>query len=82
MADIPGLTDSVLSATAAAFKNTYGKAFRIVFLSSIPLGVVAMIAAAFIRDPSHLLNNHVAVRQEKYILGKKDEANSGSKIID
>lgn len=81
LADVPGLTDPVLSATAAAFKNTYAKAFRTVFYSSIPLGVTAMVAAFFIRDPSHLLNNHVAVHQEKYVLGKKDAEVEG-KVID
>ncbi|KAK0388896.1 hypothetical protein NLU13_2473 [Sarocladium strictum] len=82
MADVPGVTDSVLSATASAFKNTYAKAFRTVFLSTIPLGVVAMIAAAFIRDPSHLLNNHVAVHQEKYVLGKRDEIENAGKVVE
>jgi hypothetical protein len=81
MANVPGVTQQVLAATGTAFKDTYAKAFRTVFLSTIPLGVVAMIAAAFIRDPSHLLNNHVAVHQEKYVLGKKDVENAG-KIID
>ncbi|RGP79368.1 hypothetical protein FLONG3_2523 [Fusarium longipes] len=79
MAKVPGVTDQVLQATSAAFKNTYATAFRTVFLSTIPLGVVAMIAAAFIRDPSHLLNNHVAVHQEKEVLGKKNEVEMAEK---
>ncbi|KAH7251471.1 fungal trichothecene efflux pump [Fusarium tricinctum] len=82
LANVPGVTEPVLQATSAAFKNTYAKAFRTVFLSTIPLGVVAMIAAAFIRDPSHLLNNHVAVHQEKDVLGKKNETEMVGKVID
>ncbi|CAJ0554438.1 Ff.00g129510.m01.CDS01 [Fusarium sp. VM40] len=82
LANVPGVTEPVLQATTAAFKNTYAKAFRTVFLSTIPLGVVAMIAAAFIRDPSHLLNNHVAVHQEKDVLGKKNDTEMVGKVID
>ncbi|KAF4993504.1 hypothetical protein FGRMN_6433 [Fusarium graminum] len=82
LAKVPGVTDSVLQATSAAFKKTYATAFRTVFLSTIPLGVLALVAAAFIRDPSHLLNNHVAVHQEKEVLGKKNDVEMVGKIID
>ncbi|KLP22364.1 putative drug facilitator PEP5 [Fusarium fujikuroi] len=82
MAKVPNVTEPVLQATAAAFKNTYAKAFRTVFYSTIPLGVLAIIAACFIRDPSHLLNNHVAVQQEKEVVGKKKDIEMEPKIID
>ncbi|KAF9771165.1 hypothetical protein IL306_011201 [Fusarium sp. DS 682] len=82
MANVPGVTEPVLQATAAAFKNTYAKAFKTVFYSTIPLGVLAMVAAAFIRDPSHLLNNHVAVHQEKEVLGRKKDVEMQAKVID
>ncbi|RFN52089.1 hypothetical protein FIE12Z_3641 [Fusarium flagelliforme] len=82
LAKVPGLTEPVLQATTAAFKNTYATAFKTVFLSTIPLGVVAMVAAAFIHDPSHLLNNHVAVHQEKEVLGKKNEVEMVAKVVD
>ncbi|KAG5797278.1 hypothetical protein H9Q69_003661 [Fusarium xylarioides] len=82
MAKVPNVTEPVLQATAAAFKNTYAKVFRTVFYSTIPLGVLAIIAACFIRDPSHLLNNHVAVQQEKEVLGKKKDIEMEPKIID
>ncbi|KXJ93511.1 fungal trichothecene efflux pump [Microdochium bolleyi] len=72
---------AVLAAAAAAFRDTYASAFRMVFYATIPLGVVAIAAAFFIRDPSHLLNNHVAVHQEKYVLGNKDAAKEG-KVVD
>jgi hypothetical protein len=82
LAKVPGVTEPVLQATTAAFKNTYATAFKTVFLSTIPLGVVAMVAAAFIHDPSHLLNNHVAVHQEKEVLGKKNEVEMVAKVVD
>ncbi|KAF5699604.1 drug facilitator PEP5 [Fusarium mundagurra] len=82
MANVPGVTEPVLQATASAFKNTYANAFKTVFYSTIPLGVLAMVAAAFIRDPSHLLNNHVAVHQEKEVLGRKKDVEIQAKVVD
>lgn len=38
--------------------------------STIPFGCLAMLAAFWIKDPSHLLNNHVAVKQEREVLGR------------
>lgn len=71
-ANIPGATSAVIAATSLAFKNTYAYAFRRVFLSTIPFGIIGLVAAWFVRDPSHLLNNHIAVHQERDVLsGKK-----------
>lgn len=80
-ATVPDATQPVLVATAIAFKETYATAFRMVFYATIPLGVVAIVAASFIRDPSHLLNNHVAVHQEKYVLGTKDAEKEGKVVV-
>lgn len=68
---VPGITDEVKAATAQAFKNTYAYAFRRVFLSTIPFGVIGLAAAWYVKDCSHLLNNHVAVHQEKEVLSGK-----------
>lgn len=70
---VPGLTQPVIDATAAAFKNTYADAFRLVFYVMIPFGVTALVVAWFVRDPSHLLNNQVAVEQEKLVLGPRKQ---------
>jgi hypothetical protein len=70
-ADIPGATSEVIAATSQALKDTYGYAFQRVFLSTIPFGVIALVAAWFIKDVSHLLNNRVAVHQEKEVLDRK-----------
>ncbi|CAK7206829.1 hypothetical protein SEUCBS139899_009635 [Sporothrix eucalyptigena] len=67
-----GVTDVVASATAIAFRNTYASAFRLVFFSMVPFGVLALGCAWFVRDPSHLLNNHVAVYQEREVLSGID----------
>ncbi|KAG4437125.1 hypothetical protein IFR05_007387 [Cadophora sp. M221] len=68
---VPGITEEVIVATGLAFKNTYAYAFRRVFLSTIPFGIIGLVAAWFVKDPSHLLNNHVAIHQEKEVLSGK-----------
>jgi len=74
-AKVPGITPEIIAATSEAFKDTYAYAFRRVFLSTIPFGIIGLAAAWFVKDPSHLLNNHVAIHQEKEVLsGKRVEA--------
>jgi hypothetical protein len=68
LAAVPGITPEVIDATSQAFKESYAHAFRMVFYSMIPFGILALICGWFVRDPSHLLNNHVAVHQEKEVL--------------
>lgn len=70
-AKIPGATVDVIAATSQAFKDTYADAFRMVFLSTIPFGIIGLVAAWFVKDPSHLLNNHIAIHQEKEVLSGK-----------
>lgn len=65
---VPGVTPAVLAATSTAFKESYATAFRMVFYSTIPFGLLAVGIAFCIRDASHLLNNQVAVKQEKEVL--------------
>jgi hypothetical protein len=62
---IPGVTGKVEIATALAVKNTYAYAFRRVFWSTVPFGVVAIVCALFIADPSRYMTNHTAVHMEK-----------------
>lgn len=66
--NVPGATSGVITATGQAFKNTYAHAFRMVFFATVPFCVLALGVSWFVRDPSHLLNNHVAVHQEKEVL--------------
>ena len=61
-------TEAVILATEQAFKDTYAFAFRRVFLATLPFGVIGLIAAWFVKDPSHLLNNHIAIHQERDVL--------------
>lgn len=69
--NIPNATSPVITATLQAFKDTYAYAFRRVFLSTIPFGVIGLAVAWFVKDPSHLLNSNIAVRQERDVLSGK-----------
>lgn len=62
---IDGLTPSLQTAVLGAFRSSYQEAFRMVFYSSIPFGVVAIIAALFIKDSSHKFTNHTQVHLRK-----------------
>jgi uncharacterized membrane protein len=80
---VPGITAAVEEATTAAFRNTYADAFQLVYYCTIPFGIVALVAAYFVRDPGHLMNNHVAVHQEKMVLEhrkQKEIDEDGTKV--
>ena len=55
-----------------AFKNTYVVAFRTVFFSTIPFGVIAFIAAFFIKDASEMMNKEVSTELERNVLKRHD----------
>ncbi|KAL2783465.1 fungal trichothecene efflux pump [Aspergillus keveii] len=59
------VTPDLQAAAALAVKEAYVHAYRIVFLATIPFGVVTVVGACFIRDPSKYLTNHTAVQMEK-----------------
>jgi hypothetical protein len=64
-AAIPNMTPALEAALAYAVKEAYAYAFRMVFYSIIPFGVLGIVAAGFIRDPSQYLTNHTAIHLEK-----------------
>jgi len=65
---IEGAALAVEEATQLAFKESYAYAYRIVFYSTIPFGLIAIIAAFFIADASKYMTNHTQVQLEKDIL--------------
>lgn len=81
-ASVSGITPAVVDATSAAFKETYARGFRIVFYTTIPFTCAAMLIAFWVKDPSHLLNNHVAVKQEKEVLGRGNRNQETNKVRD
>lgn len=62
---IQGLSPDTEAAVLEAFKQAYAHAYRMTFYATIPFGVIAIIAACFIEDPSQYLTNHTAVHMEK-----------------
>jgi hypothetical protein len=69
LAKLEGLTSAVETATLAAFREAYIYAFRMVFYSTIPLGVIALIAALFVTDSMNYMTNHTHVRLIKDVVG-------------
>ncbi|KAG0650133.1 Core trichothecene cluster (CTC) 12 [Hyphodiscus hymeniophilus] len=62
---LPNVTPALISSTVTAFRAAYAYSFQRVFLSTIPFGVIALVAAWFIRDASQYLTNHTAVHLNK-----------------
>ncbi|KAI1613465.1 putative major facilitator superfamily transporter [Exophiala viscosa] len=94
-AGVPGATQAVQTAAILAFRQVYARAFQMVFFSTIPFGVMAVILACFIRDPSIYLTNHTAIHMERdgvfnkgavqghhdgHMLGKA-EADADNKVV-
>ncbi|OMP81990.1 hypothetical protein BK809_0006299 [Diplodia seriata] len=79
-----GVSEGVAEATKVAFRETYAKAFRMVFYASIPFGVITTVCAFWVEDPSPLLNSHIEVQMEKDVVAGKrhgvhvDRANEGA----
>jgi Fungal trichothecene efflux pump (TRI12) len=61
-------SEAVIVATEQAFKDAYAYAFRRVFLATLPFGIIGLVSAWFVKDCSHLLNNHIAIHQERDVL--------------
>ncbi|KAI9159173.1 hypothetical protein HJFPF1_07181 [Paramyrothecium foliicola] len=70
--EVPGINPTVEQAAVNAFRHVHAKAFSMVFYATVPFGVIAIIMACFINDPSKYLTGHTAVRMEKEIGQKRD----------
>ena len=68
-ASVPGITSAVETATLAALRDAYTDAFKTVFYSTIPFGVIALIAALFISDATKYMTNHTSIEMEKHVIG-------------
>ncbi|KAJ9643789.1 hypothetical protein H2204_001934 [Knufia peltigerae] len=64
-ATVRGITPAIEDAAARALREAYAYAFKRVFWASIPFGVLAIVAAFFIKDPSRYLTNHTAIHMTK-----------------
>ncbi|KAK6365118.1 hypothetical protein LTS17_011596 [Exophiala oligosperma] len=70
-ATVPSVSSAVFEKSVAAARLGYAYGFRITWLASIPFGVIAMLCAVAVRDPSKYFTNHVEIHLEKEIGGHK-----------
>jgi hypothetical protein len=56
---VPGVTKKVLAVAGVTLKEAYFESFEIVFLATIPFGVVALVAAFFAKDIDTRLTHDV-----------------------
>ncbi|KIX03119.1 uncharacterized protein Z518_06669 [Rhinocladiella mackenziei CBS 650.93] len=70
-ATVPDVSSSVFSKCIEAARLGYAYGFRITWLASIPFGVIAMVCAVAVRDPSKYFTNHVEIHLEKEIGGTR-----------
>jgi len=68
-ASVPGgVNEAVTYATFQAFRQAYTYAYRIVFYSTIPFGIVSLVVSLFITDAGKYMTNHVAVHVQNRAL--------------
>ncbi|KAF2454145.1 fungal trichothecene efflux pump [Lineolata rhizophorae] len=63
-AEVPGITPALQAAAIEATRQGWAQAFKMVFYSTIPFGVIALACGCCISDPSKYLTNHTAVHME------------------
>lgn len=73
MAGLQDIPASVLDACIAAARDGYAYGFKIMWLSSIPFGVVAIACACAVRDPSKYFTNHTEIRLNEKLGGKYED---------
>ncbi|KAH6666677.1 fungal trichothecene efflux pump [Halenospora varia] len=77
-AKFPNVSSTVFDEVVKAARYGYAYGFRITWLASIPFGVIAVICAISVRDPSRYFTNHVEVHLEREIgKGSKGKRQSG-----
>ena len=65
IAAVPGITTQILALAGTTLKEAYSQSFKIVFLATIPFGVVALIAAFFTKDIDSRLTHNVVRRLDQ-----------------
>jgi hypothetical protein len=71
----------VLEAGKLSIQNTYVHAFRVVYLCSIPFGILGTICAILSRDIGNFLTSHIDIELEEGAHIKSHADNNGGHII-
>lgn len=69
-AKFSSISPEIYDACVIAARYGYAYGFRITWLASIPFGVLAIISAISVRDPSKYFTNHVEIHLNEKIGGK------------
>ncbi|KAK3110940.1 hypothetical protein LTR53_014275, partial [Teratosphaeriaceae sp. CCFEE 6253] len=69
-AKLTNVPTSVFESCVAAARLGYAYGFRMTWLASIPFGVIAVLCAVAVRDPSKYFTNHVEVHLNEKVGGK------------
>ncbi|PGH36539.1 hypothetical protein GX50_00575 [[Emmonsia] crescens] len=74
LAAVPGINSEIIAAVSRAQLEGYAAAYRYIYYTTIPFGVVATASAMALRPIKHLLTNHVPkiVERPQAQLGKDD----------
>ncbi len=73
-ATLSGVSATVFDNCVSAARYGYAYGFRMTWLASIPFGVIALVCAAAVRDPSKYFTNHVEIHLNKKVGGKYEAA--------
>lgn len=59
------LSPAAATAVIQAFRDSYAYAYRMVFYSTIPFGVISFVVCLFIKDAGKYMTNHVSIHIKK-----------------
>lgn len=78
-ATLSGISAKTFGACVDAARYGYAYGFRMTWLASIPFGVIAVLCAVAVRDPSKYFTNHVEIHLNKRVGGKYEKNDSSKK---
>lgn len=73
IAEVPGISNSILGATMAVSHQVFAAAYRLAWSSIIPFVVIATICCCFLTDVSNLMTEHIDATVEKVPEGKASD---------
>lgn len=69
--ELEDIQEQVIQATQLATEWGWNDAFRVTWYSTIPFGIIALLLASFLKDPSPYFTKHTAVTMTRDRLGGK-----------
>lgn len=70
-AKVEGITEEISAAVINALLDAYKFSFKVTYAAIVPVGVVGVVTAFYVRDSSKYLTGHVAVHLEKEAIGRR-----------